>query len=510
MRLRSFRLRIALLSAILAGTALVSFGLVAWRLIYAAKVNRLDARLESQVIRATRPRLQGRWGSFIASLPSELGADTDTPIALLVLDQQGRRLYQSDNWTDDFNINLLLPSYSPFFSAVQFNSPGHLSYDSEKVSSPQPNRKLDTSPSADRLPDGTLPDPQVMTQRTATGSWRVAAVDFPPAQAVLAINLQAIDQEMAAIRNIFVLVISGILLLIAGGAWGLSGNALHPIRKLTSAIQQVTVTGLDQRVPIGTGDLEFVELIQVFNQMLERLSRSFKQASRFSADAAHELKTPLAILQGELEHTLQHTEPGSPMQQSLSTLLDEVSRLNSIVRKLLLLSLADAGQISLHKVEVNLSTLLTVIVEDIELSAPHLEVQTHLPADLAVWGDLDLLTQLLQNLISNAIKYNLANGWIRIAGHQQGTNVQITITNASKPIPLPDRERIFDRFYRGDPARTRKVEGIGLGLSLSREIARAHSGDLTLDPTPPGQTSFTLVLPGQVEASDTITPSKNL
>lgn len=202
MRLRSFRLRIALLSAILAGTALVSFGLVAWRLIYAAKVNRLDARLESQVIRATRPRLQGRWGSFIASLPSELGADTDTPIALLVLDQQGRRLYQSDNWTDDFNINLLLPSYSPFFPSVQFNSPGHLSYDPEKFSSPQPNRKLDTSPSADRLPDGTLPDPQVMTQRTATGSWRVAAVDFPPAQAVLAINLQAIDQEMAAIRNI--------------------------------------------------------------------------------------------------------------------------------------------------------------------------------------------------------------------------------------------------------------------------------------------------------------------
>jgi signal transduction histidine kinase len=141
--------------------------------------------------------------------------------------------------------------------------------------------------------------------------------------------------------------------------------------------------------------------------MLERLERSFKQASRFSGDAAHELKTPLAILQGELERTLQQADPGSEVQQRLSNLLDEVRRLSGIVRKLLLLSLADAGQMNLHRVEMDLSGLLIEMLEDIELLASHLEIQTEIADGLSVLGDRDLLIQVLQNLISNAIKYNL-------------------------------------------------------------------------------------------------------
>jgi signal transduction histidine kinase len=120
--------------------------------------------------------------------------------------------------------------------------------------------------------------------------------------------------------------------------------------------------------------IEFVELIFVFNQMLERLERSFKQASRFSGDAAHELKTPLAILQGQLERALHQVESGSEVQQTLSNLLDEVRRLTEITRKLLLLSLADAGRMGLHLVEVNMSALLSEIAEDMELLAPHLDV----------------------------------------------------------------------------------------------------------------------------------------
>jgi signal transduction histidine kinase len=161
----------------------------------------------------------------------------------------------------------------------------------------------------------------------------------------------------------------------------------------------------------------------------------------------------------------------------------------------LLLSLADAGQMNLHRVEVDLSGLLIEMLEDIELLAPHLEIQTEIAEGLRVQGDRDLLIQVLQNLISNAIKYNLPNGWIRIEAHRQGATVSITISNCSKEIPVSDRNRIFDRFHRGDPARTRQVEGIGLGLSLAREIARAHGGDLTLVPTLSGQTAFTLALP---------------
>lgn len=462
MKLRSFRVRIALLSATLAGGALVGFGLVAWRLIYVAKVSRLDANLENSVKRTVRPRTPDWWQPYEASLVDKLATDGDTPIVLLVVGADGETLYQSNNGSLDFNLRRLLLPRPPFYDYAQ----------------------LQFSPTS-----------RIVTQHTTTRSWRVAVISSNYAQGAIAVSLEAIDEEMKAIRNIFLVAISGMLFLVAVGAWGLSGKALFPIRKLTAAVAQVTVTGLDRRVPIGTTDVEFVELIQVFNQMLERLERSFQQASRFSGDAAHELKTPLAILQGELERAMQQAEAGSHLQQNLSNLLDEVSRLNGIVRKLLLLSLADAGRMSLHNVEVNLSEMLAMILEDIELLAPHLNVQKDIPKELWVWGDRDLLSQILQNLISNAIKYNLPNGWIRIQGWQQEITVRVTITNSSDDIRVRDRERLFDRFYRGDPARTRKVEGVGLGLSLAREIARAHHGNLKLDVTSVSETAFTLMLP---------------
>lgn len=487
--IRSFRLRIALLSAALSGSALIGFAGIAWRLIYVAKVSRLDAKLENQVRRTVRPRAQDWWQPFEAALPRELRTDSDTPIVLLVLGRDGKLVHQSRDQTADLNIRSLLLPLAPLPSPAASPLPS---------STQQPltsDRHHDfQQPSVSYGPQASLPEPRLLTHHTPTGTWRVSAVSSPYVQVAIAVSLQAIDQEMAVIRNIFFVAIPGTFLLVAGGAWAISGSALRPMQKLTTAIRQVTITGLDQRVSVDATDFEFAELIQVFNQMLERLERSFKQSSRFSGDAAHELKTPLAILQGELEHLLQHADPGSENQQSLSNLLDEVRRLSGIVRKLLLLSLADAGKMSLHKVEVDLTELLAVIVEDMEMLAPHLDVHTDISKELRVWGDYDLLTQVLQNLISNAIKYNLPNGWIKIQAQQQETSVQVTITNASNPIPASDRERIFDRFYRGDPARTRKVEGVGLGLSLAREIARAHNGDLTLDSTSSGQTAFTLTL----------------
>lgn len=500
--MRSFRLRLALLSVVLAGSALIGFGVISWWLIYQANVSRLDAELESQLVRAGRPRPLDRWQSYENSLPETLNTNDKTAIALLVIGVDGNVEYRSEHWPADLNFTNFWTSRPPL-----------------SISSPRPPRPANRFPGADlpdpsppdaaqfrsdypplgeavqRPPEGPPPTPRFLTQRTSSGSWRISAVTTPSTQVAIAVSLDAIDQEMGVIRNIFLVAIPGVLLLVAGGAWAIAGSSLHPIRRLTQAIGKVTASGLEKRVPIGSTDVEFVQLIQVFNQMLERLERSFKQASRFSADAAHELKTPLAILQGELERTLQQAEPGSEVQQRLSNLLDEVRRLSGIVRKLLLLSLADAGQMSLHRVEVDLSSLLTEMLEDIELLAPDLAVQTEIASSLRIQGDRDLLVQVLQNLISNAIKYNLPQGWIRIIAAHQERTVVVTISNCSEAIPAGDRDRIFDRFHRADPARTRKVEGIGLGLSLAREIVRAHRGKLTLGPVAPGETTFILVLP---------------
>jgi len=479
MKLPSFRLRIALLSAALAGSALVGFGAISWLQIYEAKISRLDAEMLNQLMRGTRPPERERWERYADSLSYAFGTNTKTPIALLVLDANGNTLYQSNQVLD---VNRLLVAR---LQLTPLPPPPREPPPKPYIINPSNERPSLIPP---RLP-------QFITKQTTTGAWRIGAAKFPHVGVGIAVNLQAVNQEMAIIRNIFLVSIPGTLLLVAVGAWLVSGGALRPIRQLTGVIQQVTVQGLDQRIPIGTTDVEFIELIQVFNKMLKRLERSFTQASRFSADAAHELKTPLTILQGELERSLQQVEPGSEVQQRLSNLLDEVRRLSGIMRKLLLLSLADAGQMSLYLVEVDMSELLMEMVEDVELLAPHVTVQTEINDGLRVQGDRDLLIQVLQNLLSNAIKYNLDNGWIKIHAHQTQTTLYVTITNASKDIAIGDRDRIFDRFHRGDPARSRKVEGIGLGLSLAREIAKAHSGDLTLDSTSSGQTAFTLTLP---------------
>ncbi|MBD2070576.1 HAMP domain-containing protein [Leptolyngbya sp. FACHB-671] len=484
---RSFRLRLALLLVLLAGSGLVGFSVVSWKLIYDTKVSRLDASLENQLRRSVRlpdgdrgtPERthhlgeEERWQFYESMLSRELG----TGLVALQVTQGNSVLYQSANWTADLDASALfrlLPEPTDLPETVPPN---------------QDRRMRGDRPLTDRLSNFPF-----ATRYKTSGAWRIGAIRFPQSEVAIAVSLQSIDQEMVVIRNIFLISIPVVLILVAVGAWTLSGQALRPIRQLTDAIQHVSAKGLDQRLSSQAIDVEFVELIQVFNQMLERLERSFKQASRFSADAAHELKTPLTILQGELDRTLQQAEAGSEMQQRLGSLFDEAHRLSEIVRKLLLLSLADAGQMSLYQAEVDLSAILVEMVDDLELLAPELTVQTEIADGLRVWGDRDLLIQVLQNLLSNAIKYNLPTGWLRIDAKQQSTMVLVTFSNASKELSAADRHRIFDRFHRGDPAHTRKVDGTGLGLSLAREIARAHGGDLTLDPDAPNQTSFTLSL----------------
>ncbi|MEO0768375.1 MAG: ATP-binding protein, partial [Cyanobacteria bacterium J06649_4] len=173
----------------------------------------------------------------------------------------------------------------------------------------------------------------------------------------------------------------------------------------------------------------------------------------------------------------------------------------------LLLSLADAGKMSLRQNRVDIGEVLALLAEDIELLDPTLPVKVDMDADLIVKGDRDLLTQVLQNLIDNAIKHNLpetsARRWLKVEGRRQGKTVAITVANASQSIPEEERDRIFDRFYRGDVSRNRKREGFGLGLSLSREIARAHRGDLRLEKTPRGETAFTFTLPAEQLALST-------
>jgi two-component system, OmpR family, heavy metal sensor histidine kinase CusS len=485
----SFRIRIALLSSLLAGAALVGFGAMSWWLIYQAKLNRIDDAIKNHLVGdAIRPRPEMKWESYSSKLPITFHTNSPTDLAILVQTAAGKTLYQSPTWTTELSrYTVFAPISTKLFPSANRQPPPD---DRAASSTEQPP----PFPPANRQPPPDDRSAQLSQPKTI-GTWRVHAMASSHIRIAIAMNLQTLEPEMSGIRNAYLVSIPTLLVSIAIGAWLLSGNALGSIREVTQTLRQVTAKGLDRRVSVSGIDLEFVELLAVFNQMMERLERSFSQASRFSADAAHELKTPLSILQGELEQALQAAPSGSDLQQRLSSFLDEVRHLSTIVRKLLLLSLADAGQMQLSKTDVDLAELLTDLASDIELISPDLTVQIEVASGLNIPADRPLLIQVLQNLIGNATKYNLPAGWVRIEAGYRDRLVFVRISNRSTDIPASERAVIFDRFYRGDPARNKQVEGLGLGLSLAREIVYAHGGDLLLDPTPPGQTAFTLTLP---------------
>jgi signal transduction histidine kinase len=326
----------------------------------------------------------------------------------------------------------------------------------------------------------------------ATGSHSRVAV---------AVDAASVSAELTGVRNAFLLAVPPVLLLIGWGSWILSSRALRPLRKLTAATVRISAERLDERMSVLGGDREFVELIEVFNGMLERLKQSFGQARRFSSDAAHELQTPLAILQGQLERAIPAAEEGSPLQGELTSMLDEARRLSTITKKLLLLSQADAGRMNLHREPFALSEVLAELLEDTRMLAPHLDVSGKIEPGLTVSADGPLLVQALQNLVSNAIKYNVDRGWIRISAVRAAMQVEVRVVNSSSGIPAAERERIFDRFYRTAAARSQHIEGAGLGLSVSREIARAHGGDLVLHADSAGAVQFSLLLPADMSSS---------
>jgi signal transduction histidine kinase len=341
------------------------------------------------------------------------------------------------------------------------------------------------------------PGPAVtLLQREAEGNtWRLALAHIDIARLAIAVNAKAIEADMRGTRNAFLLSLPLALLLTGLASWAFAKRALAPIDKLTRATRGVTASGLGQRIPASGEDREFVALIEVFNRMLGRLERSFQQAHRFTADAAHELKTPLAIVQGQLERTIHQVADGSPMQTALSSILDEVRRLSVISRKLLMLSQADAGHLAVMREPVDLSGVLEELLEDTRMLAPHLQVDADIAPGLLIQADASLLRQVLHNLISNAIKYNVPGGWIRIKSAGWKQSVEVLVSNASTGITTANRARLFERFFRAEQAHSRAVEGVGLGLSVSREIARAHGGDLTLQGESAGAVEFALVLP---------------
>lgn len=287
--------------------------------------------------------------------------------------------------------------------------------------------------------------------------------------------------------------------LVVGTRW-LYGKALKPVDDIVDAAEHITADRLDQRLPVTGSHDEIGHLTTVLNQMIDRLQLSFEQARRFSADASHELKTPLTVIRGELEMVLRSGEIPHGTERTILDLLEETGRLIHIVEGLLLLSRADAGKFQVGDEAVGLTELVEELAEDIEIIGDRLEigVELHLTHGIRVRGSLQFLRQLVLNLFDNAIKYNRQSGTIHCELFAAGGMAVFRIANTGVDISPADRERIFDRFFRVESSRTRGdggVGGHGLGLSIAREIVRAHGGTLTVEPSQPGWVVFQFTIP---------------
>ncbi len=473
--IHSFRLRLALLSAVLSGLILIAFGVTAWSLIRDIRLERIDRDIRENAEREVRrERSFEDWRHIEAKLAASLGVRDESKFLLLVADADGKIVFCTRDCAS-------FPMHEFPWPAPENKAPY------ERHQEPPPRAE---PPRKERPPQASN-----FSRNIDDHLWHFGLASSSHARVAIGVDTSFVDVEMKGIRNAFVLALPLALVLVGLGAWLFSYRAMRPLQKLTAATHRISAEKLDQRIPLQGEDREFAELIAVFNSMLERLERSFMQAHRFSADAAHELKTPLAILQGQLERAMATVEAGSPIQAQLGGILDEVRRLSSISRKLLLLSQADSGRLNILREPFDLSAALSDLVEDIHLLAPDLKVTSQIQPGLLVQVDRTLFPQVLHNLISNAIKYNVEKGWIEISAARSAASVEVSIANSSSGMAPAEQTKVFERFFRADSAHGRQIDGVGLGLSVSREIARAHGGDISFAVDEDGVVRLGVTLP---------------
>jgi signal transduction histidine kinase len=289
-----------------------------------------------------------------------------------------------------------------------------------------------------------------------------------------------------------------VLLGLLGG-WWLTRRALGPVKKLTDAATKIHERNLRDPLPRTRNGDELDQLTKVFNDTLARLDDSFKRIHEFTLHASHELKTPLTVLCGEIETTLRDEALPPAERERLLSQLDEVRRLSKIVDGLTLLAKADAGQVAMQFETVRFDELVRDNFADAQILAEPQGIQVELAAceEITVRGDRHRLRQLLLNLADNAVKYNQPRGKVTMSLRCDGNFAEFKIANTGTGIPLEILPRVFDRFFRGDPAHSQTVDGCGLGLSIAQWIVSAHNGTIKIESATMKPTTVTVHLPLQ-------------
>ena len=290
------------------------------------------------------------------------------------------------------------------------------------------------------------------------------------------------------------LIISALLAILGGVAtYFISGHALKPLREFSDKIEEVQIQNLaDSRIE-ESKIKELNQLSVSYNKMLERLQDAFEVQRQFTANAAHELRTPLSLMQVQLDlyHSTQHPGSDADTLQMIKMVTEQNDRLSKMVKTLLDMSeLQTVGRDE----QIIMDDLVDEVLEDLEPLAQEKNIKLIGKCkDITMVGSDILIYRLVYNLVENAIKYNHSGGQVTVTVYKEQKHIYLSVADTGSGIPKELRERVFEPFFRVDKSRSRKLGGVGLGLALVHEIVRVHDGSITVKPNPSGGTILEVI-----------------
>lgn len=301
-------------------------------------------------------------------------------------------------------------------------------------------------------------------------------------------------------RLLFLITIAGTLVALLAGYF-LSNRILQPIRNLTQTARKIEVERMDKRIEVPPAQDELSELALTFNHMLDRLERGFNQQQRFVSDASHELRTPVTVILGYSDLLARWGRSDAKiLEEGITSIRSEAEDMQDLIEKLLFLARADQKRQILHKDFVHLDELVDDAVRKMKLVAKEHTVQIAVNEPGIIYADPATMRQMMRIFLENAVKYTPAGGHIAVSSHRLPEKgcMELTFADDGIGIAQEDKDKIFERFYRADSARTKKagsIGGTGLGLSIASWIAEQHEIEIAVESELDKGTKFILTIP---------------
>jgi two-component system OmpR family sensor kinase len=506
--LNSIRWRLQLWYGVILVVLLTGFGATAFQLMRGSTYRRVDDELQhrvgelSQLLRQPQPFRnrgpQGPQGGPPFDRPPE-DQPPDGPLRGrgFNFDAQGPREFRLPprqallfDETDTNGFYFVIWRFDGSELARSTNAPADLKDFLPRSPRPRPGGPRNNADGPPGMPRGIPPQPPRMRD-----NFREFEMIVPPGNVILV--GRSVARQMADLRNTALMLTgvgAGILLLGLVGGWWLASRAIRPIEDISATAAKISGGDLAQRIDVSETESELGRLASVLNSTFARLDAAFSQQQQFTSDAAHELRTPVSVMLTQTQTALNRERSAAEYRETVESCQRAAQRMRRLIESLLELAKLDAGQQPMKQSRFDLAQTAHDCVTLIEplATARHVKISCNLPP-LECVGDSERLSQVITNLLTNAITYNKENGEVRVEGETKDGSVILRVSDTGLGISAEDLPRVFDRFYRADNSRT--SGNTGLGLAISKAIVEAHSGQIEVTSQPEKETVFTVRLP---------------